>query len=608
MKLGPKITILTIASILIAVGAGLLVQKKVIREQGIELTRNTMRTAIVEAENVRESIAGLNKSNAFDMERLIAEYKESGDLRSSALYRTVPVVAAWEAIEEGAKKEGFDFRIPKRMARNPKNNPTPEEEKILDILETGDVEEYFAVDEERNEIVYARGIMLSSDCLTCHGDPANSPTGDGKDIAGFDMENWNAGDIHGAFLLRSSMDRIDATTTKAMADTMLWVLPVAALIGVGVAFLVKLKVSKPLAETVELVECVAGGDLTRTVEVQSKDEIGDTVGAFNRMVGKLRQVVDDVSSAADNVASGSEEMSSTAQQISEGASQQSASAEESSSSMEEMTASIQQNADNARQTDQIANLAAERAQQSNEAVSSTVTSMQEIAEKISIVEEIARKTDLLALNAAVEAARAGEHGKGFAVVASEVRKLAERSAAAAADISQVSRDGVDRAEKAGEKLSALVPDIRKTAELVQEINAASGEQSSGAQQVNKALQDLDQVIQQNASSSEELASTAEELSSQAQQLQESIGFFRVDSSGSQNTENSFSRASTQQSASPRPRPSTSNGSNGHGRTQSNGNRGISLSPSVVTRKQGSEISLAETRGGGDAQDSEFEQY
>lgn len=360
MKLGPKITIITIVSILIAVGAGLLVQRSVIREQGIELTKNTMRTAIVEAENVRESIATLNRDNAFDMERLIAEYKESGDLRSSALYNTVPVVAAWKAIEEGAKKEGFDFRIPKRMARNPKNNPTPEEEKILDILETGDVEEYFTVDEERNEIVYARGIMLSSDCLTCHGDPKNSLTGDGKDIVGFEMENWKAGDIHGAFLLRSSMDRIDATTTKAMADTIMWVLPVAALIGVGVAFLVKLKVSKPLAETVELVESVASGDLTRTVEVKSKDEIGDTVGAFNKMVSRLRQVVDDVSSAADNVASGSEEMSSTAQQISEGASQQSASAEESSSSMEEMTASIQQNADNARQTDQIANLAADR--------------------------------------------------------------------------------------------------------------------------------------------------------------------------------------------------------------------------------------------------------
>jgi len=404
------------------------------------------------------------------------------------------------------------------------------------------------------------------------------------------------------------MDRIDATTTKAMADTIMWVLPVAALIGVGVAFLVKLKFSKPLAETVELVESVASGDLTRTVEVKSKDEIGDTVGAFNKMVSRLRQVVDDVSSAADNVASGSEEMSSTAQQISEGASQQSASAEESSSSMEEMTASIQQNADNARQTDQIANLAADRAKQSNEAVNSTVTSMQEIAEKISIVEEIARKTDLLALNAAVEAARAGEHGKGFAVVASEVRKLAERSAAAAADISQVSKDGVDRAVNAGEMLSALVPDIRKTAELVQEINAASGEQSSGAQQVNKALQDLDQVIQQNASSSEELASTAEELSSQAQQLQESIGFFKVSSSGSHTNGTNGHRSPDLNGGSSRSTQPASNGSNGYNRTQGNANRGIALSPSVVTHKQGSAISLTETRGGGDATDSEFEQY
>jgi len=195
--------------------------------------------------------------------------------------------------------------------------------------------------------------------------------------------------------------------------------------------------------------------------------------------------------------------------------------------MEEMSSNIKQNADNAQQTEKIALKAAHDAKEGGQAVTETVSAMKDIAMKISIIEEIARQTNLLALNAAIEAARAGEHGKGFAVVATEVRKLAERSQTAAAEISKLSSSSVEVAEKAGEMLTRIVPDIQKTAELVQEISAASNEQNTGADQINKAIQQLDQVIQENASATEEMASTAEELSSQAVQLQDIIGFFRT---------------------------------------------------------------------------------
>jgi methyl-accepting chemotaxis protein len=359
----------------------------------------------------------------------------------------------------------------------------------------------------------------------------------------------------------------EADAVKSQANiVMIIMMLLAAATGTIIAFFVTRSITVPVAKAVELAEEIGLGDFTVRLNMDRTDEIGqlgstldnmannlqgqaemadkiangdltvdvklasdkDVLGkSLQSMVKVLKETIGQIMSAIENVSSGSQSMSASSEEMSQGASEQAASAEEASSSIEEMNANIRQNADNAAETEKIATQAAVDAQEGGESVAQTVKAMGEIAGKINIVEEIARQTNLLALNAAIEAARAGEHGKGFAVVAAEVRKLAERSQIAAAEISELSVSSVAVAEAAGKALETIVPSIQKTAELVQEISAASREQDAGAEQIGKAIQQLDTVIQQNASASEEMASTAEELSSQSEQLGEMVSFFNV---------------------------------------------------------------------------------
>ncbi|SDC20506.1 methyl-accepting chemotaxis protein [Williamwhitmania taraxaci] len=347
-------------------------------------------------------------------------------------------------------------------------------------------------------------------------------------------------EIMGASFTEMTVNNINNTTAicqtnESSATNAKTGMVILVIFGIFGSLVPKLVITKSLTtgikKGVEFAEIVSKGDLTIDVDAEyltRKDEIGTLARALQAMSNKIKEVVTNVLVGSENILAASLQMSNTSQEMSQGATEQASSAEEVSASMEEMSANIQQNTDNAQGAEKISVVGAEQIRKSNEAAKMSIASMRDIADKVSIISDIAFQTNILALNAAVEAARAGEQGRGFAVVAAEVRKLAERSKVAADEIERISKSGVKISDEAGKMLDSVVPEIQKTAKLVQEIAAASIEQNSGAEQINSALQQLNQVTQQNAAASEEMATASEELSSQAEQLKDIISYFKID--------------------------------------------------------------------------------
>ena len=323
------------------------------------------------------------------------------------------------------------------------------------------------------------------------------------------------------------VEQIAKTTTT----TILIFSITAIFVSIIITLVISRGITKPLQDVVSVVETISSGDLTKAVTVDRNDEIGRLFAAMARMTGKLNEMIGEVRMGAGSVSTAATQVASSASSVSQGTSEQAAAVEQVTSSMEEMNASITQNAENSRKMEQMARKGAQDATQSGQAVLEAVSAMKSIAEKIAVIEEIAYQTNMLALNAAIEAARAGEHGRGFAVVAGEVRNLAERCRTAAQEIGGLAASNVQIAERSGGLLNELVPAIQKTADLVQEVAATSGEQAAGVSQINRAIGQVGLVTQRNAAGAEELSSTAEELASQAEALQDMISFFRVSALG-----------------------------------------------------------------------------
>lgn len=481
--------------IILATATGFAVMRIVIREQGITGMRETMRSTLLEAENVRESVSNLAQRGAFDSARLFGEARNTADFRKTTAYETVPVVSAWRAVEKAAQDQGYTFRVVRNNPRNPKNAPTADEKETLDLLDRGMAEEFFAVDTKKNQVIYARPVRMTQDCMVCHGDPATSVSGDGKDVLGFRMEGWSAGQVHGMFLLRSDLGRVDQKAMAAMGQLAAWILPVMGLVLTACWWLNRRWINGPL----------------------------------QRVIADVEQVAEHASSAAGQIAN-------AGQSLAKGATNQASLTAQSSQTLEDTITTSRQRIRVADTANQIASSATQAGKQGKkeigemlEAMHSIRASSREIAGIIREVDSIAFQTNLLALNAAVEAARAGESGAGFAVVADEVRSLAQRSTEAAKQTeSRISEalarteSGVALCERVSSNFDVIIGKGQDVAKVVDELAVVCRGQLSDMENATRSMSELNGMTQSIAANTEQTAASSQQLMDQNVRLRRSV--------------------------------------------------------------------------------------
>lgn len=512
--------------------------------------RNSSERAIIEksraillnTEAVREEMEHKWELGLFSVEQLKRLGEEDKQLEILA---AVPVYSSWRSAMVKAEEGGYDFRVPKIQARNPRNTPDAAELAVLEKLKSENLKEYYEFDEELNAIRYYRPVILGESCLICHGDPASSSqlwgNDRGEDPTGNIMENWKAGEVHGAFEVISSLEEVDMRTNQAVLKVLLVIGGALIVIILALYYIISAPI-RTMQNCAELAGKIERGFLNMDIsEEGANDEAGQILQSFKKMKEQLAFISQSIIIGSQQIAAASNELSIGNIDLSSRTEQQATALEETSAAIEEMNASIRSNSENTGTARQLSEDALSKTGEGTEAVVSMISSMNDISDSshriadiIEVINGIAFQTNLLALNASIEAARAGIHGKGFAVVAVEVRKLAKKSDKAAAEIVEIIktsnekvRVGVRTAEQTEKALHEVSTAVSKVTSLVKEISEASNEQLSTVNQIDSTLATLDENTQRNAALVEEAAASTEELSGQAEDLKKNISFFKV---------------------------------------------------------------------------------